>query len=184
MLCFNINMETLVVSPLNSVKNIDKLLESGANEVYFGLQGSLNSRNFSNLNIPMDYLKKVVNTCHSYGAKSNLVLNSFPTTNKELKSMRDLRSTDIDLINKIKIEGLKMIKEIYGLNENQIKIFFHYPPSTYLLHIHFMHISIYHHGTSFERSHDLYQVIYNLELDTNYYRRDMRIVEVPNESSE
>jgi len=44
-------MKASIVVPLNSIEHLDRILETGANEVYFGLQGSLNSRNFSNLNI-------------------------------------------------------------------------------------------------------------------------------------
>ncbi len=95
--------------------------------------------------------------------------------NKTLMSLRDIGSCDLDLLKKIRKNGLKTIETMYGLPENKIKMFFHYPPSTYLLHIHFMHIDYCYDGTSFERSHNLDDVIKNVQMNENYYHDDMRI---------
>lgn len=100
---------------------------------------------------------------------------------KEIMSIRDLRKRHIPLLEEMITEGTKIISEMYGLVEDHIKMFFHYPPSTYLLHMHFVNIGVHHHGTSFERCHDIYQVIHNLKVDDLYYTETMRISDVPGE---
>ena len=49
-------------------------------------------------------------------------------------------------------------------------MFFHYDPSTYQLHIHFANIAE-NNGSSVEYSHDLDIVIFNLSLDSDYYKK-------------
>jgi m7GpppX diphosphatase len=66
---------------------------------------------------------------------------------------------------------LNIIETKYGLKEENLKIFFHYNPSTYHLHIHFINIYYTNAGSSVEYSHDLDIVIFNLNLDTNYYKK-------------
>jgi hypothetical protein len=65
---------------------------------------------------------------------------------------------------------LKIIKEKYGLNETSIKKFFHYPPSTYHLHIHFVNNRV-KFGSSIEYSHELNNVIFNLSICSDYYKK-------------
>ena len=91
------HMKASIVAPLNSVEHLNDILDSGANEVYFGLQGTLNSRNFSNLNIPLNDLPQIIKKCHSYGAKANLVLNSFPSSIKALQSHKAMIKKSSDL---------------------------------------------------------------------------------------
>ena len=66
---------------------------------------------------------------------------------------------------------LQQIKEIYGLKEENLKIFFHYDPSTYHLHIHFINTENTEAWSSVEYSHDLDTVIFNLTMDSDYYKK-------------
>ena len=91
--------------------------------------------------------------------------------NKTLRSIRDLVSTDIPLLEHMKRVTLEQIEEKYGLKEENIKIFFHYDPSTYHLHIHFINTKNTKSGSSVEYSHDLDMVIFNLKLDSDYYKK-------------
>lgn len=50
-------------------------------------------------------------------------------------------------------------------------MFFHYTPSTFQLHIHFTNINNNSINSSVEYSHELGQVIFNLELDSDYYKK-------------
>ena len=88
---------------------------------------------------------------------------TFPT-NKKLRSIRDLTSNDIKMLQHCKFMTLKMIKEKYGFDESEIKIFIHYAPSTYHLHIHFYLTSNISCESSVEYSHDLDTVIFNLKI--------------------
>ena len=109
-------MKVSIVAPLNSVDHLDDILSAGANEVYFGLQGTLNSRNFSNLNIPLDSLPQIIEKCHLCGAKANLVLNSFPSSVKALKSHESMikKSSEmgVDSIIAASFSIMELIKKI------------------------------------------------------------------------
>ena len=65
---------------------------------------------------------------------------------------------------------LDIIKEKYGFDKESIKMYFHYSPSTYLLHVHFLHIKNTECHSSVEYSHGLNSVIANLEIKSDYYQ--------------
>ena len=90
--------------------------------------------------------------------------------NTNLRSIRTLESSDIPLLEHMKNITLKIIKEKYGLNETSIKKYFHYPPSTYHLHIHFVN-NLVKFGSSIEYSHELNNVIFNLSICSDYYKK-------------
>jgi len=96
--------------------------------------------------------------------------------NKHIMSVRDLIQDDILMLDNMKVIGLKIISEKYGVDENKIKAYVHYTPSTYLFHVHFEHLLSFHRGTSFERSINLNDVIKNITLDKHYYKNTMEIV--------
>jgi m7GpppX diphosphatase len=92
-------------------------------------------------------------------------------TNKSIRTIRDLSSKDIPLLIYMKNITLKQIKEKYDINNEQLKIFLHYDPSTYHLHIHFINTEHTESFSSVEYSHDLDSVIFNLNLDSDYYKK-------------
>ena len=92
-------------------------------------------------------------------------------TDKNLRTIRDLTSVHIPLLQRIKDATLEVIQDIYSLKEENLKIFFHYDPSTYHLHIHFVNTAYTESWTSVEYSHDLDTVIFNLKMDTDYYKK-------------
>jgi diadenosine tetraphosphate (Ap4A) HIT family hydrolase len=100
---------------------------------------------------------------------SKLYLLTFPI-DKKLHSIRDLTGEHISLLEHIKKKTLELIKSIYNFDSNIIKIFFHYAPSTYHLHIHFVLISNIDVNSSIEYSHDLSTVITNLKIKSDYYK--------------
>lgn len=91
--------------------------------------------------------------------------------NKELKTLRSLTSEHIPLLEHMKSCALITIKNKYNVGEDSLKIFIHYEPSAYLLHIHFVNINNVNAPSSIEYSHDLDSVIYNLNLDSDYYKK-------------
>jgi m7GpppX diphosphatase len=91
--------------------------------------------------------------------------------NTTLRTIRDLSLKDVPLLEYMKSITLFMIEKKYGINEEHLKIFFHYDPSTYHLHIHFINTANTESWSSVEYSHDLDIVIFNLQMDSNYYKK-------------
>ena len=94
---------------------------------------------------------------------------------KTLMSIRDLRQSHIPLLESIRTIGLNVIETKYGLTSNMVQITIHYPPSTFLLHVHFSHINAKHAGTSVNICYRLDDIIKNLGLCDTYYHGVMRI---------
>ena len=92
-------------------------------------------------------------------------------TDKSLRTIRDLSFENVTLMEHMKKVTLREIEERYGLKEENLKMFFHYDPSTYHLHIHFINTGNTESGSSVEYSHDLDTVIFNLRMDSNYYKK-------------
>ena len=92
---------------------------------------------------------------------------------KSLRCIRSLDSSHIELLTHMKLKSLELIKIETNLDESDLKIFFHYDPSTYHLHIHFINVNNVDVNSSVEYSHDLDSVIFNLTLDSNYYKKIM-----------
>lgn len=92
-------------------------------------------------------------------------------TDKSLRTIRDLTRINISLLEHMKKVTLKQIEYKYGLKEENLKIFFHYDPSTYHLHIHFINTLDTKCMSSVEYSHDLDTVIFNLKIDSDYYKK-------------
>lgn len=90
---------------------------------------------------------------------------------KSLRCIRSLDSTHVDLLTHMKAKSVEIIKSKYGLEQPDLKMFFHYDPSTYHLHIHFVNVEHTEINSSVEYSHDLDLVIFNLGLDSDYYKK-------------
>lgn len=63
------------------------------------------------------------------------------------------------------------IKSKYGVDSSQLRVYFHYQPSFYHLHVHFMHLRHDGPGITAESAHLLTNVISNIELLADYYQR-------------
>jgi hypothetical protein len=87
-----------------------------------------------------------------------------------LRTIRSLDETHIPLLEHMKKVTLQIIKDNFGLKECSIKKYFHYPPSSYHLHIHFVN-NLVKYGSSIEYSHDLNSVIFNLSICSDYYKK-------------
>ena len=91
-------------------------------------------------------------------------------TDTSLRSIRSLTVEHIPLLEHMKNVTLETIKNKYGLEECYLKIFFHYDPSTYHLHIHFVNTAHYDARSSVEYSHELNNVMFNLSIYSQYYK--------------
>jgi m7GpppX diphosphatase len=89
------------------------------------------------------------------------------------RSLRTIRSLDVShvpLLKHMRNVTLDLIREKYGLEQGTIKMYFHYEPSTYHLHIHFVNAESCHLHSSVEYSHELNNVIFNLKIMPDYYK--------------
>ena len=91
-------------------------------------------------------------------------------TDKSLRCIRSLDASHICLLEHMKQVTLQVIREKFDLNEEYIRMYFHYEPSTYHLHIHFVNIASNEGHSSVEYSHELNSVIFNLGLMSDYYK--------------
>jgi m7GpppX diphosphatase len=88
-----------------------------------------------------------------------------------LRSIRDLNEKHISLLEKIKKICVNKIQECHQIPENQIKSYFHYPPSFWHLHIHFNIIENFQFGSMCFIGHSLTNVINNIKLIPDYYQK-------------
>ena len=89
---------------------------------------------------------------------------------KNLRCIRSLDASHIYLLEHMKTVTLNVIREKYGLEEGYIRMYFHYEPSTYHLHIHFVNTASNKLHSSVEYSHELNSVLFNLKMISDYYK--------------
>jgi diadenosine tetraphosphate (Ap4A) HIT family hydrolase len=89
---------------------------------------------------------------------------------KTIRSIRDLTQKDVPLLTHIMDKTIEIIKSKYGISKEQLKMYIHYSPSTWHLHIHFCQINDTSVNSSVERSHELSTVIFNLNICSDYYK--------------
>ncbi|XP_057379100.1 m7GpppX diphosphatase-like [Daphnia carinata] len=99
---------------------------------------------------------------------SNLYLTGI-VCKKDIKSLRDLTSEHLPLLKNLLEKGSAAITEKYGLQKSQQRIYLHYQPSYYHLHVHFTSLEFIPPGCQVERAHLLASVIRNIELKSSYY---------------
>ncbi|KAM6234774.1 m7GpppX diphosphatase [Spheniscus humboldti] len=90
---------------------------------------------------------------------------------REVKSLRDLTAEHLPLLRNILEEGKEAVAKRFGVPGSQLRIYLHYQPSYYHLHVHFTALSYDAPGSSVERAHLLTDVIDNLALDSTYYQK-------------
>ena len=66
----------------------------------------------------------------------------------------------------------EVIRERYGVLVGQVRVYIHYQPTYYHLHVHFTHVCYESAlGTTPERAHLLEDVIDNIEREADYYSK-------------
>lgn len=93
-----------------------------------------------------------------------------------IRSMRDLNATHIPLLESILKIGCDEIKKKYGLSQEKLKIYVHYPPTSWILHIHFNVIRDSTSSSSVEYSNSLYNIIANLKMNGDYFKQDLYVM--------
>jgi len=89
---------------------------------------------------------------------------------RDLHSIRDLTNEELPLLENIRDKVRKVVLEKYGLKKNQLKMYFHYQPSYYHLHVHINNIKYDAPGLSYT-SVLLDNVISNIQIMSDFYRK-------------
>ncbi|KAM9741687.1 m7GpppX diphosphatase [Menidia menidia] len=87
-----------------------------------------------------------------------------------IKSLRDLRSEHLPLLQNILKKGQDAIKQRFDLPASKLRVYLHYQPSYYHLHVHFTKLGYEAPGCGVERAHLLSDVIQNLKSDPQFYQ--------------
>ncbi|NXJ11383.1 DCPS diphosphatase, partial [Odontophorus gujanensis] len=90
---------------------------------------------------------------------------------RDVKSLRDLTAEHLPLLRNILQEGKEAVTKRFGVPGSQLRIYLHYQPSYYHLHVHFTALGYDAPGSSAERAHLLEDVVDNLLLDAGYYQK-------------
>jgi hypothetical protein len=91
--------------------------------------------------------------------------------NKQLYSIRELTNKHIETLENSLKNCKKCIKEKYDIPEDNLLIYFHYHPSVWQLHIHFTNVRLINNSILIPRAHLVSQVIENLKIDSDYYKK-------------
>ncbi|NXA56425.1 DCPS diphosphatase, partial [Nothocercus julius] len=89
---------------------------------------------------------------------------------RDLKSLRDLTAEHLPLLQNILREGKEAVAQRYGVAGSRLRVYLHYQPSYYHLHVHFTALGYEAPGCAVERAHLLADVIDNLARDARYYQ--------------
>jgi len=93
---------------------------------------------------------------------------AIPTQRHGLKSVRDLTSEHLPMLKEIERCGLEVIQSRYGVSPDKVRVYFHYHPTYYHLHVHFTHVE----GETVNRACvQLAEAITNIELIPDFYQR-------------
>lgn len=91
------------------------------------------------------------------------------TRSDDLRSLRDLSIENLPLLKDILTSSQRVVKEQFGLDASQLRIFLHYQPTYYHLHVHIVHVDYEMPGCSVGAAHLLTDVIDNIENICSYY---------------
>ncbi len=88
-----------------------------------------------------------------------------------LRSLRDLTTTHLPLLESIYRDGLKAIKDRYGVKSNSLRVYVHYHPSFWHLHVHFNLVKNVLAKASIGNAHSIVQIMENIKIDGEYYQK-------------
>jgi len=90
---------------------------------------------------------------------------------KRLKSIRDLRNEHIEILEESIKNGKNIIKDKYNFDINNLIIYFHYHPTVWQLHIHFINKNYISDSYTLPRAQLASTVIENIKIDSEYYKK-------------
>lgn len=104
------------------------------------------------------------------GQKIDLYLNAL-VSRRDIRSIRDLRTEHLPLLEAINTRGRRAVATAYEVDERELRLFIHYQPQFYHLHVHFTHVKNPTASALSDRAHQLENVISNIQLLGDYYAR-------------
>ena len=90
---------------------------------------------------------------------------------RDIKSLRDLNQSHLPLLRNIQKECTRAIVEKYGLSPSEVRMYLHYQPSYYHLHVHVTNLMFTPPASGCDKAHLLETVISNIQLDPCYYSK-------------
>jgi len=87
-----------------------------------------------------------------------------------IATLRDLRAKHVPILKSLCSDGQAMINKIYGVKKEELRVFVHYQPQFYHFHVHFTRLTN-EIGAQVERGHLVTDIIQNLEMDPDYYKK-------------
>ncbi|RKP24615.1 scavenger mRNA decapping enzyme, partial [Syncephalis pseudoplumigaleata] len=91
---------------------------------------------------------------------------------RSIRLLRDLRAHHLPLLRNMRRKIAKVVNERFGVPAHQLRLFFHYQPTYYHLHVHVTHVrNDKLGGMAVGQSYLLDNVISTLECMDNYYER-------------
>ncbi|XP_034185636.1 decapping enzyme, scavenger [Osmia lignaria lignaria] len=111
----------------------------------------------------------LVNDLKWDGQLNTLKLIALPL--QKIKSIRELNASHLPLLKNIRDAGIAAIAKKFKLSASQLRIYLHYQPSYYYLHVHFAYLMYDAPGIFVEKAHLLSMVIRNIELMSDYYTK-------------
>ncbi|CAH0485539.1 unnamed protein product [Peronospora farinosa] len=88
---------------------------------------------------------------------------------RSLRSLRDLTGAHLKLLRNIRDASLQILSEKFGVSASSIRMYLHYQPTYYQLHVHFSHIKMIH-GTFSGKAVLLEDIINNLSFNSDHYK--------------
>ena len=94
---------------------------------------------------------------------------AIPKQREGLRTIRDLTAEHLVMLRSIRDKGYESIQSRYAVPKDKLLAYFHYQPSYYHLHVHFVHIELKSRDT--RSCVNLEEVISNIEMISDYYQR-------------
>ncbi|AYV78202.1 MAG: hypothetical protein Edafosvirus6_51 [Edafosvirus sp.] len=101
--------------------------------------------------------------------KNNLYMLAIPR-DKTLRSIRDLNATHVDLLEDMVATAKTIITEKFEMPPDHFRMFFHYHPSTWMLHMHINSVNSQKYNASINNCHLASSVISNIKAMSSYYQ--------------
>lgn len=88
---------------------------------------------------------------------------------RSLRSLRDLTGSHLKLLQNVRKASLQVLSSKFGVEPSSVRMYFHYQPTYYHLHVHFSHVKMIF-GTFSGKAVLLDDVIYNLSVNGDHYK--------------
>eukprot|EP00899_Mesostigma_viride_P016364 jgi/Mesvir1/24729/Mv21994-RA.1 len=92
---------------------------------------------------------------------------------RDIRSLRDLTAEHLPLLKNIQAKGTAALRDKFGIRQDQLRVFIHYMPSYFHLHVHFMAMGRDGgYGMAVGKSYLLADVIENIEMyGSDFYKK-------------